>query len=85
MPLHEYECRQGHRFEKLFLTFKAADDAMSTIGCPTCGGPAKRVEFSVPYPAHFFGAPEGYHKPSPSKRHSYKIASAKHGNKLSTV
>lgn len=80
MPIHEYKCVQGHTFEKLFLTFKAADDAKGLV-CPTCRGTAKRVEFSVPYPALLLGNPEGYHKPSPTKRYSYKKVSSLEGNR----
>lgn len=82
MPIHEYKCVQGHTFEKLFLTFKAAEEQEVQI-CPQCRGTSKRLEFSTPYPALLLGNPEGYYKPSPTKRFSYKKVSSIEGNNCS--
>lgn len=81
MPIHEYQCEHNHITEKLFRTFDAAE-GVQTIACDTCGEDAERIS-SVPFSAHLLGNPDGYHKPSPSKRHSTKVVSAKTGNKFS--
>jgi hypothetical protein len=88
MPIHEYRCTAGHKFEKMFLTFSAAEEAESKeVSCEakmSCYAKARRVDFEAPpLPAHFYGNPDGYHKPSPTKRHSTKLVSAKDGNKNS--
>lgn len=82
MPIHEYRCPQGHVTEKIFPTFGQAErEKHKPIWCPVCrlGGASKArlVEFSVPLPAHFYGDPAGYAKPSPTKRFSYKLAAQK--------
>lgn len=87
MPIHEFKCRNGHVTEKVFLTFAAVDELENYVDeddyfngnnvtgkfirCPQCQEMAVMID-SVPLPAHFLGNPEGYHKPSPTKRHSYK-------------
>lgn len=78
MPIHTFKCSTGHKTEKIFLTFAEAQKT-NHIYCPTCRTIASKVEFEVPYPAHFHGNPSGYHKPSPTKRESYKLIN-KHGN-----
>jgi hypothetical protein len=75
MPYHNFVCDKNHDTEKLFLSFKAAE-GVEEIDCVVCGRPAKRV-LSVPFPAHFYGNPDGFYKPSPTKRYSYKLAAEK--------
>jgi hypothetical protein len=82
MPILEYRCEQGHTTEEIFLTFKQAEGAAATKGCSVCGRTSMRVAFSVPFPAHLYGSAGGYHKPSPTKRYSYKLATDE-GNKNS--
>lgn len=79
MPILEYQCSEGHITEKLFLTFAAAE-GQDCVECEECGQEADMVP-SVPFPAMFFGSPDGYHKPSPRKRYSTKLVSQKDGNK----
>ena len=38
MPLYEYECTNGHRFEKIQ---KFSDPQVTT--CPTCGAPVQKL------------------------------------------
>ena len=38
MPLYEYECENGHRFEKIQ---KFSDPPLET--CPTCGAPVRKL------------------------------------------
>jgi hypothetical protein len=89
MPIHEFKCPNGHVTEKLFLTFREAE-GVTLIPCPKCidiirpcewGYNAVRVDFSVPYPAHLLGNPDGYYKPSPQKRHSTKLINRETGNR----
>jgi hypothetical protein len=83
LPIFEYECSAGHITEKLFLTFGAAEKEKSDpIPCKACGESAELKEFSVPRPAMFLGNPDGYHRPSPTKRYSTKLATEK-GNATS--
>lgn len=90
MPIYEYKCTHcGGVFEKFYKTFSEADNKKEAARCPNCPPLVdtdgtewyrlgKRV-VSVPMPAHLYGREEGYHKPSPTKRHSWKLA-AKDGN-----
>jgi len=41
MPLYEYECEAGHRFEKIQ---KFSDPPIDT--CPTCGRPVRKLQSS---------------------------------------
>jgi putative FmdB family regulatory protein len=43
MPTYEYECPNGHRYEK-----REGFDAPSTQKCPTCKKTARRVLFAPP-------------------------------------
>jgi hypothetical protein len=89
MPLLEFDCKEcRNKFTKV-LSFRdiTVDGTLNgpvnealTRDCTVCGQPTKRVIFSVPLEAHLYGDPDGYYKPSPTKRHSYKLAS-KDGNK----
>ncbi len=74
MPYYEYSCHDGHDTTKLYLTFTEANNYVDSIVCPEkgCGKTAER-RMSIPLPAHFYGNPDGYHKPSPTKRTSYKL------------
>lgn len=38
MPLYEYECERGHRFERIV---KFSDPPLET--CPTCGGTVRKL------------------------------------------
>lgn len=84
MPIHEYSCEKGHKFERFFTTFRAADEEQTVTACDEdgCDAVAHRG-IGLPFPAMFYGNPDGYHKPSPTKRHSTKLVSAKDGNKHS--
>ena len=42
MPLYEYECECGHRFERL-VTLHARPGTCEPKRCPECDGWAKRV------------------------------------------
>lgn len=88
MAIIEFKCDCGNLFSKILqfheLTTNGdpngpVDESLSRP-CTVCGKKSPRITYSVPLQAHFYGRPEGYHKPSPTKRHSYKLAS-KGGNK----
>lgn len=78
MPIHEYQCPTGHTTEKFFKTFGDAENT-DPIPCTVCGESAERA-LSTPLPAHFYGSPSGYYKPSATQRGSYKTISTKYGN-----
>lgn len=81
MPIIEFVSKCGHEWEEI-IPFSKSDDAKSK--CSMCGETVKRKEFSVTaLPLSFFGSPEGYHKPSATKRESYKLCSKKDGNSRS--
>lgn len=40
MPVYEYECKDGHRFEEL----KPMKDFDALAACPECGKPSPRTE-----------------------------------------
>lgn len=83
MPIIEFSSSCGHVWEEI-IPFSKSNNARSK--CPKCGETVKRKEFMVTaLPLSFFGNPDGYHKPAPSKRHSYKTVSAKTGNRDSGV
>lgn len=76
MPIIEFVCPFGHLTERI-LSFAEAEH-MTAHECQKCFDDdpdslilAPRV-LSVPAPAHLYGRPEGYNKPSALKRHSYK-------------
>lgn len=81
MPIYEYKCQRGHQFSRLFRTFGEADKYQDGAPCQHtgCTLTASRL-FSVPLKAHFYGKPDGYEKPSPTGRHSYRHA-ASYGNR----
>jgi hypothetical protein len=77
VPYLEYRCQEGHTTEKFFRSITEGE-ASPSIQCLACRKPALKI-FSIPLPAHFYGNPEGYDKPSPAKRFSTKLA-AQSGN-----
>ena len=85
MPIYNYlACKrcEAPPFEKFFKTFAEAEPFTLGADCLECGNVCIRgVE--VPFNAHLLGNPDGYHKPSPTKRHSTKTVSEKQGNKFS--
>lgn len=83
MPYYEYECPVHGRITKFFATFTEAEPYIDKVRCSqnddgqgSCDYEAERV-VSVPLPAHFYGNPEGYYKPSPAKRYSTKLVTQK--------
>lgn len=85
MPYYEYVCPVHGEITKFFPTFSGAEAHINKTNCNVesdgteCGEDSVRI-MSVPLPAHFYGNPDGYHKPSPTKRHSNKLVSQKTGN-----
>lgn len=79
MPIWSYSCKHcTHKFELIFLTFKDAEENSQIAKCPKCGKKVNRDEFALPAQhLSFFGSPDGYHKPAPSKRHSTKLKDKK--------
>lgn len=75
MPIHQYRCPEGHITERFFKTFAAADDVTITF-CEHCEGVGERI-ISTPLPAMFYGNPDGYHKPSATKRYNTKLVTQK--------
>lgn len=84
MPFYEYLCDNGmnqHVITKFFKTFSEAEPFIDEI---QCGGHcifAKRIPSLGSFA--LYGDPEGYHKPSPTKRFTTKTVSQKEGNKNS--
>lgn len=85
MPFYEYLCTadvEDHVVEKFFTTFSSAQADIDETICPTHGCIAKRIP-SQPFQALLLGNPDGYHRPSPTKRFTTKTVSQKDGNKYS--
>lgn len=66
MPIVEFECPVGHKFEKVILSSEEAAKAQTSkcnhVACDTV---AKRVVYSMPSPPNLPGMPgDGFHKPS---------------------
>ena len=58
--------------EHLFKTFEEAEGWEHLyVHCDTCAHLGTAVLWETPLEAHFYGPPGGYHKPSPTQRHSY--------------
>jgi len=77
MPIYEYECPEGHQTTQVFKTFDEAAPHTEAMPCKEDGCTLFALrKWSVPMPGHFYGNPEGYYKPSPTKRTSYKLAAA---------
>lgn len=74
MPIHEFKCNKGHVSERLFLTFKAAEQT-PIICClhkedgVFCAKMAHRI-VSIPGQAILYG--EGFYKPAASGNRNYK-------------
>jgi hypothetical protein len=66
MPIFDFTCPKGHTTEKVFLTFKEAEET-DFIDCPKCKNKAGK-QLGIPFPAHLHGSPEGYYKPSPAAK-----------------
>lgn len=79
---YEYQCPEGHLIEKFFKSFSEAAPEEDKTTCLEHGVTAERI-MSTPLAAHLYGDPEGYHKPSPTKRFNTKTVSKKDGNKHS--
>lgn len=80
MPTYEFKCMNCAEVTELFYkTISAADGVEGTV-CPACGGMARRANITAPLPAHLYGNPDGYHKPSATKRFNTKTVSQKTGN-----
>jgi len=86
MPIHEFKCDSGHITERFFKTFEQAE-GVDFVACDEfvngrlCNRPADRVIFSRTLEPMFYGNPDGYAKPSPTKRFNTKTVSQKEGNK----
>lgn len=37
MPVYEYECENGHKFER-YAAITAKNEPLAKVGCPTCSG-----------------------------------------------
>ena len=66
IPVYQYECECGEKFDVKFGTFKAAEPHMDKTVCPKCSLEAKRVYSPAAF--HLHGSPEGWHKPSPAAK-----------------
>lgn len=77
----EYRCENGHITEEFFRTISAAAE-VATIQCSQCGQMASKI-ISTPLGFALYGSPEGYYKPSATKRSSTKLVSNVTGNKNS--
>lgn len=85
MPFYEYECRGGketHTFSVFYKTFKEAEVHENHAACHVHKCIGDRI-VSMPLQAHLYGNPDGFSKPSPTKRFTYKTVSQKEGNSSS--
>jgi hypothetical protein len=82
MPFLEFECPQGHVVE-YFCRSISEGERLTQVVCGECMTDpptmAKKI-ISMPLPAHLYGDPQGWSRPSPTKRHSTKLVSKKTGN-----
>jgi hypothetical protein len=62
VPIHEYRCDAGHKFERLFLTFAAAEAESETTLCDICATEIAERLISAPGVPICVG--EGFHKPA---------------------
>ena len=78
MPIIEFRCTQcNYTFDKLFWFPEVKDEMYEA--CPRCGKDTPRILFSRTLEPHFYGNPDGYSAPSPTKRYSTKLV-AQSGN-----
>ncbi len=81
MPYYDYVCGKcGLAFDKFFRSIADGEKHINATACDRCNYMAGRVP-SVPFPAHFYGEPGHWSKPSALKRHSTKLASAEGNDK----
>lgn len=78
MPILEYECSNGHVSETFFKSISEGEHTPTTV-CPLCGLISSKI-FSAPLGFGLYGNPEGYSKPSTSRRFNTKTVSQKMGN-----
>ncbi len=84
MPYYEYNCENGvnqHTIVKFFKTFEEAEPFIDEIKCDGHGCFCPRIPSLGSFA--LYGNPDGYSKPSPSKRFTTKTVSQKDGNKHS--
>lgn len=78
---YEYYCDDCKvTFEKFFSGFAAAEKFIEAAECTVCKQLSNRV-MSAPLGFGLYGNPEGYDKPSPTKRFNTKTVSQITGNK----
>jgi hypothetical protein len=79
---YEYRCPFSARketFEKFFKSFSEAEKYAEFAPCPVCEAESPRV-MSATLGFGLYGAPDGYYKPSPTKRFNTKLVSSIEGN-----
>lgn len=85
MPTLEFRCPYEHVTERFYKTVSEGV-AVDNIVCPLCSfydnriAIAQKTIVSPPLQAHLYGNPEGYHKPSATKRFTTKTVSQREGN-----
>lgn len=82
MPIFTYDCNCGNNFEIIFPTFTDAEQNSEKQRCPKCNKLVKKNDFDTPaLPLHLYGKTPGFHRPSATKRESYKVCSLRNGNR----
>jgi hypothetical protein len=90
MPFYSYVCDStvnlplehpgpAYVFTVFYKSFAEALPFIEHTKCDLCGWNATRVQEAT-LPAHLYGDPAGYDKPSPTKRFNTKTVSQKTGN-----
>ena len=65
-----FECSALHTFERFGVKVREIEEGQA-FTCPECGQPAfPKVVLNQGFA--LYGDPAGFHKPSATKRHSYK-------------
>ena len=83
MPSYQYVCTTcNNEFTEFYRSFAAGAEFIDEAPCKQCQGKADRVQ-SVPLQAALYGSPEGYFRPSPTKRFTTKTVSKEDGNQWS--
>lgn len=93
MPHYEFDCPRHGRIKRFYKSFPEAASHIDRTVCGEvtkdgttlddrefCGEIAQRA-LSAPFQPICYGNPEGYGKPSATKRYSTKLVSQKDGNK----